>query len=251
MKVIISPAKNMSTKADALEPKEEPVFIQQAQKLVNYLKSLPFEQLKTLLACNEKLAQLNYQRYQSMDLHSGTNPALVSYEGIQYQYMAPKVFTYEYFDYAQEHVRILSGLYGILRPFDAIVPYRLEMQAKLKTDFCKNLYDFWGASLYQELTKDSKVIINLASDEYSKAIKKYVQPTDSFITCRFCEQPSWWKREYTSRWLVGKWYAIWQSKIFKNQRLLKISQAWAMGLVRSIPRKNYSPLCDEPFILTL
>ena len=188
MKVIISPAKNMSTKADALEPKEEPVFIQQAQKLVNYLKSLPFEQLKTLLACNEKLAQLNYQRYQSMDLHSGTNPALVSYEGIQYQYMAPKVFTYEYFDYAQEHVRILSGLYGILRPFDAIVPYRLEMQAKLKTDFCKNLYDFWGASLYQELTKDSKVIINLASDEYCKAVKKYVQPTDSFITCRFCEQ---------------------------------------------------------------
>ncbi|MEE0133609.1 MAG: peroxide stress protein YaaA [Treponema sp.] len=188
MKVIISPAKNMTTKADALEPTAEPVFIQQAQKLVDYLKSLPFEQLKTLLACNENLAQLNYQRYQTMDLHAGTNPALVSYEGIQYQYMAPRVFTYEYFDYAQEHVRILSGLYGILRPFDAIVPYRLEMQAKLKTDFCKNLYDFWGESLYQELTKDSNIIINLASDEYSKAIKKYVQPTDRFITCRFCEQ---------------------------------------------------------------
>ncbi len=178
----------MSTKADALAPKEEPAFIQQAQKLVDYLKSLSLEQLKTLLACNDKLAQLNYDRYQSMDLHSGTNPALVSYEGIQYQYMAPRVFTYEYFDYAQQHVRILSGLYGILRPFDAIVPYRLEMQAKLKTDFCKNLYDFWGDRLYQELTMDSNIIINLASDEYSKAIKKYVQPTDRFITCRFCEQ---------------------------------------------------------------
>lgn len=187
MKVIISPAKNMTTKADAMEPKEQPVFIHRAQQLVDYLKSLPYQDLKELLACNDKLAQLNYDRYQVMDLHSGINPALVSYEGIQYQYMAPRVFTYEYFDYAQQHVRILSGLYGILRPFDGIVPYRLEMQARLKTDFCKNLYDYWGDSLYQQLTEDSNVILNLASEEYSKSIRKYVQPEVQFITCRFCE----------------------------------------------------------------
>lgn len=187
MKVIISPAKNMTTKADAMEPKEQPVFIHRAQQLVDYLKSLPYQDLKELLACNDKLAQLNYDRYQVMDLHSGTNPALVSYEGIQYQYMAPRVFTYEYFDYAQQHVRILSGFYGILRPFDGIVPYRLEMQARLKTDFCKNLYDYWGDSLYQQLTEDSNVILNLASEEYSKSVRKYVQPEVQFITCRFCE----------------------------------------------------------------
>lgn len=188
MKIIISPAKNMTTKADAMEPRDTPVFLERTQYLVNYLKSLPYDELKKLLVCNDKLAQLNYERYQSMDLHSGTNPALVSYEGIQYQYMAPRVFTYEYFDYAQEHLRILSGLYGILRPFDGIVPYRLEMQAKLKTDFCKSLYDFWGDSLYKELISHSNTIINLASEEYSKCIKKYLQTEDTFITCRFCEK---------------------------------------------------------------
>ena len=188
MKVIISPAKNMTTKADALEPRGEPIFIDQAQKLVDYLKTLTFQQLKELLNCNDTLTELNYQRYQNMDLHSGTNPALVSYEGIQYQYMAPRVFTYEYFDYAQEHLCILSGLYGLLRPFDGIVPYRLEMQTKLKTDFCNNLYDFWGETLYRELAKDSNVTINLASEEYSKCIKRYLQEKDTFITCRFCEK---------------------------------------------------------------
>lgn len=188
MKVIISPAKNMTTKADAMEPRDEPVFVHRAQQLVDYLKTLPYQDLKKLLACNDKLAQLNYDRYQTLDLHSGTNPALVSYEGIQYQYMAPRVFTDEYFDYTQQHLRILSGLYGILRPLDGIVPYRLEMQAKLQTDFCKGLYDFWGDSLYQQLMQDSKVIVNLASEEYSKAIKKHLQPEVQFITCRFCEQ---------------------------------------------------------------
>lgn len=188
MNIIISPAKNMTTKADAMEPKDEPVFIHRAQQLVDYLKSLPYQDLKKLLSCNDSLAQLNYDRYQTMDLHAGTNPALVSYEGIQYQYMAPRVFTYEYFDYAQAHVRILSGLYGILRPFDGIVPYRLEMQAKLKTDFCRNLYDYWGDSLYRELVRDSKVILNLASEEYSKSVRKHLEPDVQFITCRFCEK---------------------------------------------------------------
>lgn len=178
----------MTATADALEPTAEPVFIRQAQLLVDHLRSLPYDGLKELLACNDNLARLNYRRYQAMDLHSGTNPALVSYEGIQYQYMAPRVFTYEYFDYAQKHLRILSGLYGILRPLDGIVPYRLEMQAKLRTGFCRSLYDFWEESLYRELTTDSRVIINLASEEYSKCVRKYLQPQDSFITCRFCER---------------------------------------------------------------
>ncbi len=177
----------MTTKADAMEPRDEPVFVRHAQQLVDYLKDLPYQDLKKLLACNDKLARLNYDRYQTMDLHSDTNPALVSYEGIQYQYMAPRVFTDEYFDYTQQHLRILSGLYGILRPFDGIVPYRLEMQARLQTDFCSSLYDFWGDSLYQELAQDSSVILNLASEEYSRAVKKHLRPEVQLITCRFCE----------------------------------------------------------------
>ena len=142
MKIIISPAKNMSLDAYTLEPEDFPVFLDKAQTLVDYLKTLSFEDLKALLSCNETIARLNYGRYQSMNLKENTNPALVTFEGIQYKYMAPRVFTYAYFDYAREHLRILSGLYGILKPFDGIVPYRLEMQAKLKTAFCKNLYDY-------------------------------------------------------------------------------------------------------------
>ena len=188
MKIIISPAKNMSIKTDAIAPSGEPVFIEKTQQLVTYLQSLSYAELKKLLACNDKLAQLNFERYKDMDLHCGTNPALVSYEGIQYQYMAPRVFTTEYFEYAEKHLRILSGLYGILKPFDGIIPYRLEMQAKLSTDFCKNLYDFWGNSLYNELTNNDKIILNLASEEYSKCIKKYLTAEDRFITCRFAEK---------------------------------------------------------------
>ena len=188
MRIIISPAKKMRVDTDSLPYRDLPEFLPKTEILAEALTALSQEELKKLWKCNDAIAALNVQRLAQMDLYHRLTPAILSYEGIQYQYMAPRVFTYEYFDYAQKHVRILSGLYGILRPFDAIVPYRLEMQAKLKTDFCKNLYDFWGESLYQELTKDSKIIINLASDEYSKAVKKYVQPTDSFITCRFCEQ---------------------------------------------------------------
>lgn len=191
MKIIISPAKNMSLDADTLEPEGLPVFLDKAQTLVDYLKSLPFEDLKAVLSCNENIARLNYGRYQSMNLKENTNPALVTFEGIQYKYMAPRVFTYDYFDYAREHLRILSGLYGILKPFDGIVPYRLEMQAKLKTAFCKNLYDYWGSSIYENLAGESStppVILNLASEEYAKAVRKYLKSRDRFITCVFAEQ---------------------------------------------------------------
>ena len=191
MKIIISPAKNMSLDADTLEPEGLPVFLDKAQVLADYIKSLPFAALQDLLSCNESIARLNYQRYQSMNLRENTNPALVTFEGIQYKYMAPRVFTYGYFDYAREHLRILSGLYGILKPFDGIVPYRLEMQAKLKTAFCKNLYDYWGSSIYENLAGESPappVILNLASEEYAKAVRKHLKPGDTFITCVFAEQ---------------------------------------------------------------
>lgn len=181
----------MSLDADTLEPEGLPVFLDKAQTLVDYIKTLPFEDLKALLSCNENIARLNYGRYQSMNLKENTNPALVTFEGIQYKYMAPRVFTYDYFDYAREHLRILSGLYGILKPFDGIVPYRLEMQAKLKTAFCKNLYDYWGADIYENLSGESStppVILNLASEEYAKAVRKYLKSRDRFITCVFAEQ---------------------------------------------------------------
>lgn len=120
-----------------------------------------------------------------MDLNKPGQAALLSYDGIQYQYMAPQIYEENYYQYVSQHLRILSGFYGVLKPFDAIFPYRLEMQAKLKTDFCINLYDFWKDDLYRAI--DDHVILNLASKEYSQAIKKYLQPNDVWIDCIFGE----------------------------------------------------------------
>ena len=104
-------------------------------------------------------------------------PAILSYEGIQYQYMAPGVFTDQQFHYIQEHLRILSGFYGLLKPFDGVNPYRLEMQAKLKTEYGKDLYQFWGEDICKELmdAPEDIHVLNLASGEYSKSVLPYLK----------------------------------------------------------------------------
>lgn len=101
--------------------------------------------------------------------------------------MAPQVFEYDYFAYIEERLRILSGFYGILKPFDGVVPYRLEMQAKLKTAFCHNLYDYWQDDIYRDLTRNDTTILNLASAEYSKTVEKYLTADVNYITCKFGE----------------------------------------------------------------
>ena len=110
-----------------------------------------------------------------MDLRQGLSPALFSYRGIQYQYMAPGVFTDRELNWVSQSLRILSGLYGLLRPFDGGAPYRLEMQAKLRTDFCPDLYRFWGDSLGRRLTRESDLVLNLASEEYARAVVPHLK----------------------------------------------------------------------------
>lgn len=122
-----------------------------------------------------------------MELRRGLTPALLSYEGIQYQYMAPAVFEEGQYEYVQEHLRILSGFYGVLRPMDGVTPYRLEMQAKVKLSVKKDLYDYWGERLYREILDESRIIVNLASKEYSRCVERYLCPQDTFITCVFGE----------------------------------------------------------------
>lgn len=90
--------------------------------------------------------------------------------------------------YVQEHLRILSAFYGVLKPMDGVTPYRLEMQAKVKIDGCRNLYQFWGDRLYHEVMGDDHLILNLASREYSKCIEQYLQPEDTYITVVFGEK---------------------------------------------------------------
>lgn len=187
MKIIISPAKKMNI-TDTMEWKGMPVYLEQAEKLKDYIRSLSYEEARNLWKCNDKIAQLNYERFRDMELERNLTPAVFSYEGIQYQYMAAEVLDDDALAYLQQHLRILSGFYGILRPFDGIVPYRLEMQAKVAVEGCKDLYDYWGDLMYRELTEDgTRVILNLASKEYSKCIERYLKPDDRFITVIFGE----------------------------------------------------------------
>ena len=187
MRIILSPAKKMNVDTDKLEPKGIPVFLKQTQEILNWMKNQSYSDLKKLWGCNEGIAEKNFRRIRDMDLGKMLTPAILSYEGIAFQYMAPAVFEERCFDYVEEHLRILSGFYGVLKPMDGVTPYRLEMQSKASINGYKDLYDFWGSSLYNEVKDESGVIVNLASKEYSKCIEKYLQPEDRYVTVIFGE----------------------------------------------------------------
>ena len=160
MKIIISPAKKMNIDTDTFAPMGLPVFLSRTKELMNYMKGLSYEEAKKLWSCNDKITAQNFERYAQMNLERGLTPAILSYEGIQYQYMSPMVFSETALDYVQKNLRILSGFYGIVKPFDGVTPYRLEMQAKASIGRFKDLYEYWGDSLYQELTSDGDQIIS-------------------------------------------------------------------------------------------
>lgn len=186
MKIIISPAKKMNIDTDTLAPESLPVLLEETEELLAWMRRLSRPEAKELWRCNDRIADQNYQRFQEMNLRKNLTPAVISYEGIQYQYMAPAVFEESQMEYIREHLKILSGFYGVLRPFDGVVPYRLEMQAKASE--AGDLYRFWGDKLYGELKKDGETFfLNLASKEYSRCIEKYLQPGDVFLTCVFGE----------------------------------------------------------------
>lgn len=187
MRIIISPAKKMNVDEDSLGYQALPVFLKETVVIKEWLQSLCPEELKALWGCNDKIAELNVRRLREMDLERRLTPAILSYEGIQYQYMAPAVFEEDMLHYIQEHLRILSGFYGVLKPMDGVTPYRLEMQAATRIDGVAGLYEYWGSRLYEEVRDASGVIVNLASKEYSKCIERYLQPQDRYITCVFGE----------------------------------------------------------------
>ena len=187
MKIILSPAKKMITDIDSIAPDGLPEFIEKTTEIQSWLKSKSKEELKTIWKCNDKITEQNFNRLENMDLYHLLTPAVLSYEGIAFQYMAPSVFEDMQLEYVQNHLRILSAFYGALKPMDGVTPYRLEMQAKVGIGETKNLYEFWGDLLYRSVIDDSRIIINLASKEYSKCIEKYLTPQDRYISVTFCE----------------------------------------------------------------
>lgn len=186
MLAILSPAKRMKEE-DCLPPRTRPVFLDRTEQLLDILRALPLNGLKSLLQCNDQIAGLNYWRYQNMNLHAALSPAVLAFDGIQYQYMAPGVFEDAAYDYIERHVRILSGFYGLLRPFDGVTPYRLEMQARLRVGRFQNLYDFWGDAPCRALLRETNTVVNLASDEYSRLIRRHLPAHVRWVDCIFGE----------------------------------------------------------------
>lgn len=185
MKIIISPAKKMTIDSDSFDISSLPQYLPETQEILQTLRSMSYEELHQLWHCSDKIAQQAYQQLQQINLKHQLTPALVAYSGIQYQYMAPGVFTAQALQYVQDHLRILSGFYGVLRPFDGVAPYRLEMQAPLHVMNHKNLYDFWGDKPERGLDLHHEPLINLASQEYTKTIQRYLTPAEPLINVVF------------------------------------------------------------------
>ena len=188
MRIIIAPAKKMRTDPDSLAPAGLPDFLPETEALCAALRSMDPAALQRLWRCNDRIAALNVRRLEEMDLRRNLTPAILAYEGIQYQYMAPGVFSREEYAYVQTHLRILSGFYGLLRPFDGVTPYRLEMQAKLAVGGARDLYGFWGDRLARRLFAETDCILNLASKEYSLCVSRFLEPSVRFVTCVFGQE---------------------------------------------------------------
>lgn len=188
MRIIIAPAKKMRSDPDSLAPAGLPDFLPETEVLCAALRSMDPAALQRLWRCNDRIAALNVRRLEEMDLRRNLTPAILAYEGIQYQYMAPGVFSREEYAYVQTHLRILSGFYGLLRPFDGVTPYRLEMQAKLAVGGARDLYGFWGDRLARRLFAETDCILNLASKEYSLCVSRFLEPSVRFVTCVFGQE---------------------------------------------------------------
>ena len=188
MRIIISPAKKMNVDTDSLPCRGLPAFLPRTELLYERLREMSYQELKSLWKCNDQIAKLNFERLQAMDLRRNLTPAILAYEGIQYQYMSPSVFTDGELAYVEEHLRILSGFYGVLRPFDGVTPYRLEMQARLLTCEGKDLYSYWGTSIAETVWAETDCVVDLASREYSLCVSRHRLPEKQLITCVFGER---------------------------------------------------------------
>lgn len=196
MKIIIAPAKRMKVDQNSFPVQSRPQFLAKTQILAHFLRSRSKKQLKELWQANDQIVTKGQEQLQQLDLKRGLTPAIVAFKGLQFQYMAPDVFTEPALKYIQNHLRILSGFYGCLRPFDGVAPYRLEMKTAMTGFRDYSLYHFWGSALADALFAEDKVVLNLASAEYARAIKPYLNDQRQMITVVFQE-----KRK-------GKWRTI-------------------------------------------
>lgn len=194
--VITSPAKKMRVVDAPPWPVRLPSMLDRAERLMREVQRLSLPEAQRLWRCSDRLAAINYERFSAMDLTGGAagpgavgpglTAAAIAYEGIQYRHMAPEVMSEGELSWLDARLRILSGLYGVLRPLDGVVPYRLEMQARLAVDGARDLYGFWGDALYEALAAECDLIVNVASVEYARAVTPHVRDDGpQVLTCLF------------------------------------------------------------------
>ena len=180
MLIVLSPAKTLDYETPVkFGDTTEPDFIPRSAELVTVLRQMSPAKLSTLMKISDPLAQLNAERFASWTKRfnlDNSRPALLAFDGDVYDGLAARSLNAKQRDWAQKHLRILSGLYGLLRPMDLMQPYRLEMGTKLPTKRGKDLYAFWGDEITQALNTaladaKAKALVNLASEEYFKSVK--------------------------------------------------------------------------------
>lgn len=189
---VLSPAKSLNEDCMDRPGNESPVLMEDGLKLVESLRKKSVNKLRDLMGISESLAQLNYSRFQDFDYpftRENSKPALPFFDGDVYKNINLEEWSEEDFEYAQQKCRILSGLYGVLKPDDRIQAYRLEMGTALKTRRGKDLYSFWGDRITKSLNDEfaGETLVNLASQEYFKSIspKNLKCPV---VTCNFKER---------------------------------------------------------------
>lgn len=177
MLIVISPAKTLDFEtAPSIEKFSQPRFLQQSQQLINELKDLSTADVASLMKLSDKLAALNMVRFQTWQKPfnlENAKQALLAFKGDVYTGLDADTLDVAGLTFAQQHLRILSGLYGVLRPLDLMQAYRLEMGTKFSNVKGKDLYQFWGSQLRESIESELKdgVLINLASNEYFKAVE--------------------------------------------------------------------------------
>ena len=188
MIAIISPAKNMrNLKIDNINPQiigKERYFTKETEEIIRVLKDLTPWDIQSVMKVNEKIALQSYAYFQDFNFNDKGVCGLLAYDGLVFKNIKAEDFTKEDFDYANKHIRILDAFYGMVNPLDDILPYRLEMQYPIKIQG-NNLYKFWDDKIYNKLYSEDNVIVNLASEEYAKTVRRFLNEEDIFIDIDF------------------------------------------------------------------
>ncbi len=181
MLALISPAKTLDyTTALPTDTYTQPRLLEQSQQLIDACRKLSATEIASLMTVSEKIANLNVERFRDWNAEfdfSNARQALFAFKGDVYTGLDAYHLKDQDIDFAQQHLRMLSGLYGLLRPLDLMMPYRLEMGTKLKNSRGNNLYEFWGSIITDQINQDlaeidAKLLVNLASDEYYKSVNE-------------------------------------------------------------------------------